>query len=99
TGGWLGSDTSGVIQRTPPRSEVASPSDETCTSNRPPDRRYGEASAVTSTAATFREINASGGTTTLNRLSRFTIERTVGVSPANPPKLRSPVPSSPTTNP
>ena len=38
TAGWVGSSTRGVIHRMPPCSDVASPREATCTSNRPPGR-------------------------------------------------------------
>ena len=78
TGGCAGSVTNGVIHRLPPRSDVASPSAETCTSKRPPACSHGDTSAVTSTAATLRSRNCSAGTSIWKRRSRFATERTLG---------------------
>ena len=86
------------LKRRDPEHATASPTLATWTSKQPPGRRYGDASAVTSTAATFRVRSMFSGTSTLKRRSRFATERTVWPA-EKPPMTRSPVPSSPITSP
>ena len=98
SGGPFGSATNGVMYNTPPRSERASPIEDTCTSKRPLARRNGDTSAVTSTAATLRIRISSAGTSILKR--RRILMTLCTVWPAVcPPTARSPVPSRPTTRP
>src|SRR5690606_41531052 len=90
-GGASGDASNGVTHNTPPLSDVASPSEATCTSNRPPGLVCGDSSAVTTTAATLRSRSRSAGISTLNRRSRLVTERTVCTAPTLLPKERSPV--------
>jgi hypothetical protein len=68
------------------------------TSKRPPARRYGLTSAVTSTAAALRERTASAGTSTPKLRSTLATLCTV-MPPERPPAVRSPLLSSPTAMP
>ena len=85
----------GVITSDPPASEDASPSEETVTSMREPERTKGGRLAVTITAATFL-ARVAPVSVAMPRL--FSMER-IDCSVKGALRMLSPVPWSPTTSP
>ncbi len=84
----------GVMISVPPSRLLASPSEETVTSMRPPALVVGSSDPVTSTAATFLSRISAGSTVTPRRSSMVCSEFTV-----NAALWPSPVPPRPTTSP
>ena len=84
---------SGVISKTPPCKDLASPIEETVMSILSPSLAKGGKVAVTITAATFLDLMSFGSSFTFTFLSKFDNVWFVNF------EEESPLPSSPTTNP
>jgi hypothetical protein len=80
----------------PPRSDLASPIDDSCTSTRFPERANGGRVAVTTTAAAFFTRICRGSTEICTPRRRSMFKMLCTVKSACCP---SPVPSRPTTTP